>query len=255
MSPRTRFPALVAACALLSAAALVARPGPEPAAGTPAASLAILARDPLTGEYGVAAASNAPLIGLNLDFLDPDVGGVVVLGGPFLEINEKTLIALRDGLPPARAIAVGLATDPEPERRQVLAISAAGSAAYTGKGLAGHAGDTAGDDFVAAGHNLGAGADVIQGMERSFAGSEGALADRLLAALAAARDAGGEKDGARSAALLVVGPGARFATRGRLVDLRIDYVPGDAVAALVELRAHVDSVYEITPLRAAPPPR
>ncbi len=82
-------------------------------------------------------------------------------------------------------------------------------------------------------------------MEESFAESDGPLADRLLDALLAGHEAGGEKGGEHSAAVLVVGPAARFATRARLVDLRIDFVPEDAVSALIDLRARVDSVYEV----------
>jgi uncharacterized Ntn-hydrolase superfamily protein len=218
--------------------------GPESQAPPAPASFAILAHDHLTGEYGVAAASNAPLIGLNLDFLDPDAGGVVVLGGPFLRLNETVLIALRDGLAPGRAIAVGLAADEDRESRQVLAITPEGAAAFTGNQLKGYAAHKTAEHFVVAGHGL-AGADVLPSVEEAFQTADGLLADRLLAALQAGRDAGGEEDGSHSAALLVVGPGARFATQDRLVDLRIDFVPGDAVAALAQLRAEIDSVYGI----------
>ncbi len=211
-----------------------ASPGqqPEPQSPPHPASFAILAHDHLTGEYGVAAASNAPLIGLNLDFLDPDVGGAVVLGGPFIEINETVLIALHEGLAPGTAIAVGLAADLEE----------------------GHAAHKAGEHFVIAGHRL-ANADVLLSLEEAFEATDGPLTDRLLTALEAGRDAGGEEDGSHSAALIVVGPGARYATRGRLVDLRIDFVPGDAVAALAELRAQVDSVYGIVRQTPPAPPR
>lgn len=214
------------------------------ARSAPPSSYAVLARDPLTGEYGVAAASHAPLIGINLEFLAADVGGVVVLGGPYLQLNETVLTALREGLAPDRAIAVGLAADPDRERRQVLALSPAGAAAFSGKRLTKQVSHQAGEYFVAAGHQLESEA-VVQAMAEAFSGTEGRLADRLLVALVAGRDAGGETDGERSAALLVVGPGAQFATRDRIVDLRIDYVFDDAVSALVDLRARVDSVYEV----------
>jgi uncharacterized Ntn-hydrolase superfamily protein len=208
------------------------------------ASYAILARDPITGDYGVAAASHAPLIGMNLEFLDKDAGGVVVLGGPFLETNEKILLALREGLTPAKAIPVGLYTDPDQEQRQVLAISTQGTAAFTGKKLAKQAADKVGEFYVVAGHRL-ENKDVIPAMGEAFLALDGPLPDRLIAALQAGRDAGGEKDGVRSAAILIVGPGARFATRDRKMDFRIDFVSGDAVAALTQLRAQVDSVYQV----------
>ncbi|MGD2217182.1 MAG: DUF1028 domain-containing protein [Gemmatimonadales bacterium] len=243
------------AAATLALGLASASPGGQPQTQASAqASFAILARDHLTGEYGVAAASNAPLIGMNLDFLDPDAGAVVILGGPFLQLNETVLIALQEGMDPGTAIAVGLAADLDRESRQVLAITPQGAAAFTGDELVGHAAHIAGEHFVAAGHQL-ADAAVLPAIEEIFKTTEGALADRLLAALQAGRDAGGEEEGSHSAALVVVGPGARLATRDRLVDLRIDFVPGDAVTALVELRAQVDSVYGIvrqTP--PAPPP-
>jgi uncharacterized Ntn-hydrolase superfamily protein len=213
-------------------------------APTPPSSYAILARDPLTGEYGVAAASHAPLIGMNLEFLEPDVGGVVALGGPLIEVSQKILIALGDGLAPDRAVAIGLYGDTDHESRQILAISQAGAAAYGGKKLEKRAEHRTGEYFVAAGYHL-TGKGVLAAMEEAFLANEGPLSDRLLLALEAGRDAGSEADIVHSAALLVVAPGSRMATRNRLTDLRIDFVPDDAVAALSTLRAQVDSVYEI----------
>jgi uncharacterized Ntn-hydrolase superfamily protein len=169
---------------------------------------------------------------------------VIVLGGPFLDINEKTLAGMDSGLLPGRAITVGLYGDEGRENRQVMALSPHGAAAFTGDELEGYAGDKVGDTYVIAGHRL-AGSEVIMAMEESFATSEGRLADRLMAALEAGRDAGGDKGGAHSDALLVVGPGAIFATRDRLVDLRVDYVPGDAVWALALMRQQIDSIYEV----------
>lgn len=239
---------MTVACTLITA--LLMGTGPDtstlgrPDRRPPPTTYSILGRDPLTGDYGVASASNAPLIGVNLDFLEAEVGGVVVHGGPHLEINRRVLTALRDSLPPGRAIAVGLVGDHDRETRQVLAISHLGAAAFTGKKLQKVAAQAIGDESVSAGYRL-KDDDVVKAMQASFDSTDGPLGDRLLAALEAGRDAGGEKGGAHSAALLVVGPGARFATRDRKVDLRIDFVPGDAVAALDTLKARIDSVYGI----------
>jgi uncharacterized Ntn-hydrolase superfamily protein len=245
MMPRpSAIPLLVVIPTLLLGTALTMPGSPDPGIKPPAASFAILARDEITGEYGVAAASNAPLIGMNLEFLDYKVGGVVVLGGPFLEVNDKVMIGMSDGLAPGRAITVGLFGDEDPESRQVLALSQNGGAAFTGEKLPDHAGDVVGNTYVIAGNRL-VSPDVLTAMEEAFTAEDGRLADRLLAALLAGRDAGGEEDGAHSAALLVVGPGARFATRDRLVELRIDYVAGDAIEALAEMSAEIDSIYGI----------
>lgn len=238
VAPAVTF--LVLACVL----GTVADREPIDAAILPASSFAILARDALTGEYGVAAASHAPLIGMNLEFLDHEAGAVVVLGGPYIDLNERTLTALRSGLAPARAAAVGLAGAEDRETRQLMVLAPTGSAAFTGKNLPQYAGHRSGGTFLVAGNRL-TGEEVLEAMQRRFEETDGPLADRLMASLEAGEEAGGERDGTHSAALLVVGSGNPFATRDRLIDLRIDFVDEDAVAALARLRAQVDSVYGV----------
>lgn len=214
---------------------------------TATSSYSILGYDPITGEFGVASASEAPLIGMNLEFLDLEAGGVLVHGGPHLEISERVMAALEEELPPDRAIQVGLFIDTDKENLQILAISQHGAAAFTGKKLEKHAADEVGDVYVAAGQRI-PNPDIINAMAAHFQTSDGPLGSRLLGALRAGRNASGEKGGegdVHSAALLVVSPSARFATRNRLIDLRIDFVSGDAVAALEALQAQVDSVYGI----------
>ncbi len=214
---------------------------------TATSSYSILGYDPITGEFGVASASEAPLIGMNLEFLDLEAGGVLVHGGPHLEISERVMAALEEELPPDRAIQVGLFIDTDKENLQILAISQHGAAAFTGKKLEKHAADEVGDVYVAAGQRI-PNPDIINAMAAHFQTSDGPLGSRLLGALRAGRNASGDEGGegdVHSAALLVVSPRARFATRNRLIDLRIDFVSGDAVAALEALQAQVDSVYGI----------
>lgn len=220
---------------------------------TATSSYSILGYDPITGEFGVASASEAPLIGMNLEFLDLEAGGVLVHGGPHLEISERVMAALEEELPPDRAIQVGLFIDTDKENLQILAISQHGAAAFTGKKLEKHAADEVGDVYVAAGQRI-PNPDIINAMAAHFQTSDGPLGSRLLGALRAGRNASGEEGeeggeggegDVHSAALLVVSPRARFATRNRLIDLRIDFVSGDAVAALEALQAQVDSVYGI----------
>lgn len=180
---------------------------------------------------------------MNIDNLDLDAGGVLIHGGPHLNVARTILTALRDDLVPGRAIAVGLAIDDEKEARQLLAISQRGAAAFTGEMLDPVSVQRVGDNYVAAGQRLPT-ADIIDAMADAFENSGGPLRDRLLGALHAGRQAS-EEGGLHSAALLVISPRARFATRHRLVDLRVDFVDGDAVAALEILRFKIDSIYEI----------
>ncbi len=236
--------AALAAFAVLSLATLSATELQRASSRTATTSVSILGHDPLTGEFGVAAASEAPLIGMNLEFFDVKAGGAVIHGGPHLEAGERILIALQEGLEPGRAIAVGLAGDFDRESRQALAISPAGAAAFTGEKLEKSSAQNIGDTFVAGGQAIPS-PEIIDSMTAAFEGFDGSLADRLMGALKAGRDAWGADSVLHSAALLVVGPGARFATRDRRVDLRIDFTEGDAVAALETLRAQVDSVYGV----------
>jgi uncharacterized Ntn-hydrolase superfamily protein len=81
-----------------------------------------------------------------------------------------------------------------------------------------------------------ASSDVLPAMSQAFTAGGGGLADRLLAALTAGQDAGGDLRGRQSAALLVVsGTPATEDDDGVRVDLRVDD-SGDPVAQLRMLR-------------------
>lgn len=92
--------------------------------------------------------------------------------------------------------------------------------------------DVTGDNFAAQGNILSS-PDVPEAMATTFRNSPGTLAERLLAALAAGEEAGGEKRGMESAALLVVKPGGGYGgNHDRWLDLRVDH----AESPIEELR-------------------
>ena len=75
-------------------------------------------------------------------------------------------------------------------------------------------------------------------MADTFRDTPGRLADRLLAALAAGEEAGGEKRGMESAALLVVRPGGGYGgNHDRWLDLRIDHsdTPIEDLSGILDL--------------------
>lgn len=125
---------------------------------------------------------------------------------------------------PQDALETIRARDPDREKRQVIIIDAAGrTAAFTGQETVGWRGHLIGEGYVVAGNML-VGSRVIKAMSDSFERGKSSLAERLLKALEAGQDAGGDKRGRMSAALLVADE--RWTSSGRpLLDLRVDAHP------------------------------
>jgi len=113
-----------------------------------------------------------------------------------------------------------LREDVECEKRQVAIIDRRGrTAAFTGKETVDWKGHLIGENHVALGNML-VGESVIEAMTETFEATSGRLAERLLSALESGQEAGGDKRGKSSAALLIVNErwkGARPA-----IDLRVD---------------------------------
>jgi uncharacterized Ntn-hydrolase superfamily protein len=195
----------------------------------------ILARDPETGEMGVATQSQAFAVGSSVPFALPGHGVVASqsMGEPMY--GEIGLDLLRGGFTAAEALTALTSVDPHPERRQVGVVDVDGGfAVHTGAGCVEAAGHRVGEQCAALA-NMVAAPSVWEAMVESFESSTGPLAQRLLTALHAAEDEGGDFRGRRSAAVTVV----RATTTGRpwhdtVVDLRVDDSP-DPVSDLEEL--------------------
>ena len=152
--------------------------------------------------------------------------------------GPRALELLRAGEPPEQIVQTLIAPDDGAEDRQFGIVDVRGRAAtFTGTRCIAWAGGVARDGFAAQGNCL-AGPGVVDAMARTYASSGGALADRLVAALAAGQREGGDKRGQQSAALLVVKPrGGYSGFNDRYVDLRVDdhRAPIDELARLLEL--------------------
>ena len=130
------------------------------------------------------------------------------------------------GAAAAEAVAIVARTAPFADHRQVLAVDAAGgSAIHTGAVALGVFAD-ARDTDVACGGNLLASPDVPRRMVEAFAAAPGALGDRLLAAMRAGLDAGGEAGPIRSAGMKLVRD-----VPWPVADLRVDWSEGDPWAS------------------------
>jgi uncharacterized Ntn-hydrolase superfamily protein len=190
----------------------------------------IVARDPSSGEIGVAVQSHWFAVGAVVSWARPGVGAAATQSVAEVAHGANTLERLGDGLDAAAAIAAVLSDDALAHFRQLGAVDARGAAAaHTGTGCIPYAGHLVGADFACQA-NMMATETVPAAMADAYSAHGGDLADRLMAALDAAEAAGGDVRGRQSAALLVV-PAAGEPWRTRF-DLRVD----DDTEPLDELR-------------------
>jgi uncharacterized Ntn-hydrolase superfamily protein len=183
----------------------------------------IVARDTQTGEVGVATQSQAFAVGNSVPFALPGFGVIATQSMAEPMYGQVGLDLLRGGFTAAESLTALSSVDPQPERRQVAILDVDGDlAVYTGSGCVEAAGHLEGEHCVALG-NMVTSPAVWQSMVDRFENTGGSLATRLLAALQAGEEEGGDIRGRRSAAIVVV----RATTTGRpwrdtVVDLRVD---------------------------------
>ena len=229
--------ALVAAGLLLAAEPVRAQvppcSGPESPPRRPVATYSIVARDPETGELGVAVQSHWFSVGPIVPWAEAGVGAVATQSLVDPSYGPLGLELMRAGKPAPEALEGLLAADEHPEVRQVAMIDAQGRvAAHTGERAIIAAGHHVGENYSAQA-NLMEKPSVWPAMARAFEESEGDLAERMLAALEAAQAESGDIRGKQSAALLVVsGTSTGRPWVDRLYDLRIE----DHPEPIVELR-------------------
>ena len=235
---------LVVACSTAPAA-----PAPSPAdelaaLHRPVATYSIVARDPLTGEMGVAVQSHWFSVGPVVPWAEAGVGAVATQAMVNIANGPNGLQLLRSGLSAPDALAALLAGDPARDVRQIGIVDAQGhAAAHTGAKCIVAAGNHVGDGYTCQA-NLMDKDTVWPAMAKAFEASAGQpLAERLLAALQAAEAQGGDIRGRQSAALLVVsGTNTGHPWHDRLVDLRVEDNPAplDELARLLRLRRAYD---------------
>jgi uncharacterized Ntn-hydrolase superfamily protein len=190
----------------------------------------IVARDPSTGELGVAVQSQSFNTGAAVPWAWPGVGAIATQSFTDRRYGWRGLERLAAGESPEQALAELRAADMEPELRQVGMLDAHGEIAQlTGTSCVRCAGDARGEHWAAQGNML-ASERAWHEMGAAFERTDGTLAQRLLAALDAAEATGGDWRGRGGAAILVVP--ATGEPWERVVDLRVE--EGDG--SLVELR-------------------
>lgn len=208
------------------------------------ATFSIAARDPTTGDLGVAVASKFLSVGAYVPFARAGVGAVATQAHMNTRFGPDALARLAEGLSPEDCAAVFRAEDPHIATRQFGIVAADGaSATFTGDACHAWAGGTALPDLAAQGNIL-AGPGVLDALVSTFRGSDVPFPERLLAAMVAADAAGGDRRGRQAAALLVVGEGKGYGGMSdRWIDLRVDDhpTPLTELARLLELhRLYLD---------------
>jgi uncharacterized Ntn-hydrolase superfamily protein len=198
-------------------------------------TFSIVARDPATGEMGVAVQSHWFSVGSIVTWAEAGVGAIATQSFVDPGYGPRGLELMRRGVAAPAALDQLVKADAQRDGRQVAMIDASGRvSAYTGKSAIAAAGHIVGDNFSAQA-NLMANDRVWPAMAKAFESTTGDLADRLLAALEAAQAAGGDIRGRQSAAILIVkgkSTGRPWAGADRVFDLRVD----DAPEPIVELK-------------------
>jgi len=183
----------------------------------------MVARCPKTLTLGVCVSTAVPTVGSRVPHVEAGVGAIATQANTNILYGINGLKLLKTSLSPRAALETMLKEDPERESRQIIIIDKDGrTVAFTGKETIDWKGHLVGKDYAVAGNML-VGSKVIEAMAQTFESSKGELAERLLKALEAGQEAGGDKRGRMSAALLV----AHKEKRGNrlILDLRVDEHP------------------------------
>lgn len=189
-------------------------------------TFSIVARDPATGQLGVAVQSHWFSVGSIVSWAESGVGAVATQSFVDPAYGPLGLALMKAGKTPEEALRALLSADAQAEVRQVAMVDAAGRvAAHTGANSIAAAGHRLGDAYSVQA-NLMRSESVWPAMAEAYEAADGDLAERLLVALEAGQAAGGDIRGRQSAAILVVAaePSGKPWV-DRIFDLRVEDHP------------------------------
>jgi uncharacterized Ntn-hydrolase superfamily protein len=198
-------------------------------------TFSIVARDPATGDLAVAVQSKFLAVGSCVPWARAGVGAIATQSFANVAYGPDGLALLERGSTAVDALAILVRADPLREQRQAGIVDAHGmSAAHTGRSCFAWAGDRAGDGYAAQGNIL-TGPGVVDALVDTYLAGGRPFPELLVGCLAAADDAGGDRRGRESAALLVVREGAGYGGgNDRWIDLRVDDHP-DPIGELARI--------------------
>jgi uncharacterized Ntn-hydrolase superfamily protein len=192
----------------------------------------IIARDSLTGQFGIAVATRFFAVGARVPHIAAGIGGIATqaLVNPYYGIDGLKL--LREGQNPRDIVKTLIAADSGQASRQLHILDAGGRiASHTGRDCVDWCWHIEGNGFSIAGNML-AGARVLDDTAAAYIANEKLpFAQRLIAAMRSGEAAGGDKRGKQSAALLI-----HDEEEWSALDLRVDD-HADPLAELERLEA------------------
>jgi uncharacterized Ntn-hydrolase superfamily protein len=199
----------------------------------PVHTYSIVARDPSTGQLGVAVQSHWFSVGSIVTWAEAGVGAVATQSFVDPAYGPRGLELMKSGLTADQALAALVEVDEGRAVRQVAFVDATGNvAAHTGATCISSAGQHVGDSFSVQA-NMMLNDKVVPAMAAAYEAATGDLAERLMQTLEAAEAAGGDIRGRQSAAMLIVeGDSTGRPWADRVLELRIEDHPDP----LVELR-------------------
>jgi uncharacterized Ntn-hydrolase superfamily protein len=185
-------------------------------------TFSIVARCAKTLALGVAVSTAVPAVGNRVPHVEAGVGAIATQANTNISYGIKGLRLLKRDCCPQIALEAMLEEDPRRETRQVIIIDRKGRvAAFTGKNTVAWKGHFVGRDFAVTGNML-AGKRFLEAMREVFEDSEGDLSERLLKALEAGEEAGGDRRGRLSAALVMRSKREKYYPS---LNLRVDFSP------------------------------
>lgn len=194
--------------------------------GNFAHTFSIVGMDPETGEMGVAVQSHWFSVGTIVSWGEAGVGVIATQSFVNPSFGPRGLELLKQGKTAQEVVDELIDSDEGRDVRQLAVLSVDGTvASYTGKNCIPGAGNIVGKNYSVQA-NLMLNDKVWPAMSKAFETSTGPLAERMVAALEAAQEVGGDIRGKQSACILVVkGRSTGKVWEDRLIDLRVDDSP------------------------------
>lgn len=208
---------------LISSLLMLGLPGPAAASSEEwDNTFSIVARDPVTGALGAAVSTARLAVGNRVIHVEHNVGAIATQANTNPLLAKEALQRLQNGVTAKDALDAVLQADEKRDERQLSIIDAKGNvAAFTGTKPDDYKNHIVGKDFIVAGNIL-VGKETLEAMATAFDALKGTLADRVMAALEAGQQAGGDRRGKISAAIVVVNQAPSSTGYAKNIDLRID---------------------------------
>ena len=189
----------------------------------PVSTFSIVGRDSRNGDLGIAVQSKFISVGSVVPWAAAGIGAIATQSYANTSYGPRGLEMLKEGLTADQAARKLVHADKGRDHRQLGIVDANGNAAtYTGKKCIHWAGGITGKGFAAQGNIL-VGKETVKALADTYTSTRGDLPERLLSALQAGQDAGGDRRGMQSAALLIVRKkGGYGGFNDRYVDLRVE---------------------------------